>query len=255
MKVVILAGGYGTRLSEVTTNIPKPLIEVAGKPLIWYIMKIYASQGFNNFIITCGYKGEKLKEYFMNLSMISNDYTVNTSKNEIKVLKNNAPDWNVTLVDTGLNTLTGGRIKRISEYLDDDTFMLTYGDCVGDIDINALVSFHKSHGKKATITTIKAPRWGIVNVLEDGKVISFQEKRIESAPLANGGFMVLSKSVIDYIRGDDVAFEMEPMERLVKENELYAYKHDGFWKTVDSLRDKIELEKILMEGKVNLWKD
>lgn len=254
MKVVILAGGYGTRLSEVTTNIPKPLVEVAGKPLIWYIMKIYASQGFNDFVVACGYKGEKLKEYFINLFNTTNDYSINTSKNEIKILKNNSPDWNITLIDTGLNTQTGGRIKRVADYIDGDTFMLTYGDAVGGINLNKLIAFHKSHGKKATITAIKTPRWGVIGMSADGKVTSFQEKRLQSTSLANGGFMVLSKSVIDYIGGDEVAFEMGPMEQLVEKGELYAYKYEGFWKAVDTLRDKIELENILNEGKVNLWK-
>ena len=152
MKTVILAGGYGTRLSEVTSNIPKPLVEVAGRPLIWYIMKIYASQGFNEFVVTCGYKGDKLKEYFMNMSSNTNDYQINTSTNKIKILKDNSPDWSITLIDTGLNTLTGGRIKRVADYLDGDTFMLTYGDGVADIDLHKLIAFHKNHGKKATLS-------------------------------------------------------------------------------------------------------
>lgn len=255
MKTVILAGGYGTRLSEVTSNIPKPLVEVAGRPLIWYIMKIYASQGFNEFVVTCGYKGDKLKEYFMNMSSNTNDYQINTSTNKIKILKDNSPDWSITLIDTGLNTLTGGRIKRVADYLDGDTFMLTYGDGVADIDLHKLIAFHKNHGKKATLTAIKMPRYGIVNLSNTGKVIAFQEKRTDNAPLANGGFMVLSKAVIDYIEGDNVAFETTPMEKLIETNELYAYRHEGFWKCVDSLRDKIELENILNEGKIRLWKD
>jgi glucose-1-phosphate cytidylyltransferase len=218
-------------------------------------MKIYASQGFNDFVVPCGYRGEKLKEYFINLAMTSNDFAINTSRNEINVIRKGGPDWNVTLIDTGLKTLTGGRIKRISDFLDGDTFMLTYGDGVADIDLHKLLDFHKSHGKKATITAIKVPRFGIINLSENGQVISFKEKRLENTPLANGGFMVLSKEAINYIDGDNVAFEAEPMERLVKDNELYAYKHEGFWKAVDSLRDKIELDSIINEGKIKLWKD
>lgn len=255
MKTVILAGGYGTRLSEITSNIPKPLVEVAGRPLIWYIMKIYASQGFNEFVVACGYKGDKLKDYFMHMSSSTNDYTINTHTNNIKVLKNNSPDWDITLIDTGLNTLTGGRIKRIADYLDGDTFMLTYGDGIADIDLHKLIAFHKNHGKKATLTAIKMPRYGIVSLSDTGKVIAFQEKRVENAPLANGGFMVLSKSVIDYIEGDNVAFETTPMEKLMENNELYAYRHEGFWKCVDNLRDKIDLENIINEGKIKLWND
>ena len=257
MKVVILAGGYGTRLSEITTNIPKPLVEISGKPLIWYIMKIYASQGFNDFIVACGYKGEKLKEYFMNLSLVSNDYSIDFKNNKISILKENkGEDWKVTLVDTGLNTLTGGRIKAIKDYIDGDTFMLTYGDGVADIDIQKLLTFHKTHGKKATLTVVKMPRYGIVDVFENGQIKAFHEKRLENSPLINGGFMILSKSVLDYI-DKDVPFETTPMEKLSADNELYGYRHEGFWKAVDTLRDKIELEDILTDPKsqVKLWKD
>lgn len=236
MKVVILAGGYGTRLSEETMNIPKPLVEVAGKPLIWYIMKAYASQGYNDFVVASGYKAEKIREYFA------------TSPSE---------GWDVTVVDTGLNTMTGGRIKRVAGYLDGDTFMLTYGDGVSDINLEELLKFHRAHGKKATVTAVRMPRFGIVNIGDGGKVTSFQEKRLESSPYINGGFMVLSKSVIDYIEGDDTAFETTPLQRLAEDGELYAYKYDGFWKCVDTLRDKQELEQIMNSNdmRVRLWKD
>ncbi len=256
MKVVILAGGFGSRLSELTTNLPKPLIEIAGKPLIWYIMKTYASYGFNDFIVACGYKGDKLREYFTRLFHMSNDIRVNLSDNKLEVLKNNSPDWKVTLVDTGLNTMTGGRIKRLADYIDGDTFMLTYGDGVSDIDITDLLKFHKSHGKKATFTAVRMPRFGIVEVASDGKVTSFQEKRLDNSPFINAGYMVLSKSVLDYIDGDETPFETVPLEKLYENGELFAYKHNGFWKAVDTLRDKMELEHELNngEGKVKLWK-
>ncbi|MDE1860598.1 MAG: glucose-1-phosphate cytidylyltransferase [Candidatus Micrarchaeota archaeon] len=257
MKVVILAGGYGTRLSEETANIPKPLVEIAGKPLIWYILKAYASQGFNDFIIACGYKGDKLKNYFMSLAHSSNDFTIDVSKNRTEVLNSKVPDWKVTLIDTGLNTMTGGRIKRLKKYIDGDTFMLTYGDGVSDVDLKALLRFHKAHGRKATLTAVRMPRFGILNIEGKGKVTSFQEKRLDQSPFINGGFMVLSKSVIDYIDDDKTSFETYPLQKLAEEGELYAFKHEGFWKAVDNIRDKQELEKIMEsdDPRVKLWKD
>lgn len=256
MKVIILAGGFGARLSELTSNLPKPLIEIAGRPLIWYVMKTYASYGFNDFVVACGYKGEKLHEYFMNLYSTSSDMRMDLSSNKVEVLKTKAPDWKVTLVDTGLNTMTGGRIKKLADHIDEDTFMLTYGDGISDININELLKFHRAHGKKATITAVRMPRFGIVNIEDSGKVDSFQEKRLDNSPYINAGYMVLSKSVLDYIDGDNTPLESTPLERLCGEGELFAYKHNGFWKAVDTLRDKIELEKFLNDdnNKVNLWK-
>jgi glucose-1-phosphate cytidylyltransferase len=257
MKVVILAGGYGTRLSEETATIPKPLVEIAGKPLIWYVMKTYSNYGFNDFIVACGYKGERIKEYFAHISKYSSDFKVNMASHDIDIIKDKGENWNVTLIDTGLDTLTGERMRRVAKYIDGDTFMLTYGDGVSDIDINKLLAFHKSHGKKATLTAVRMPRFGIVNIEDTGKVLSFQEKRTEDSPFINGGFMVLSKSVLDYIKDDNPPFETYPLQKLAEDGELYAYKYEGFWKCVDTLRDKRELEDIVNsnDGKVKLWKD
>jgi glucose-1-phosphate cytidylyltransferase len=256
MKVVILAGGYGTRMSEETATIPKPLVDVAGKPLIWYVMKCYANYGFKDFVIACGYKGELIKEYFSRASRFSSDISVDMSKSEVNVINERYNDWKVTLIDTGIDTLTGGRIKRLANYIDGDTFMLTYGDGISDVDLNKLLAFHRSHGKKATLMAVRMPRFGLVNTEADGKVSSFQEKRLETSPFINGGFMVLSKSVIDYVEGDRTAFETYPLQKLSEEGELYAYKHEGFWKCVDTLRDKRELEDILNsnDDRVKPWK-
>jgi glucose-1-phosphate cytidylyltransferase len=255
MKVVILAGGYGTRLSEITSTIPKPMVDIAGKPLLWYIMNIYSSQGFNDFVIACGYKGDKIKEYFSNLSNTTDDFTIDMAKGTKDVVKEKTPDWKVTVVDTGLDTLTGGRLKKVAEYISEDTFMLTYGDGVADININGLLRFHRSHGKKATITAVRMPRFGVLQIENDGRVSSFQEKRLEHSPLINGGFMVLSKSVLDYIDNDHTPLESLPMQKLSEDEELYAYVHNGFWKCVDTLRDKQELEDIIKNREVGLWKD
>lgn len=248
MKVIILAGGYGTRMIEETANIPKPMVEINGKPLIWYIMQHYAFYGFNDFIIAAGYKMEKLKEYFLNLRELYSDFTIdirsnNSAQSKVNYL-NSTPDWKVTVLDTGLNTMTGGRIKRIASHIDGDEFMLTYGDGVTDLNIKALLEFHRSHGGKATLTAVRLPRFGMLN-LEGEKVTSFQEKRLGDSPYINGGFMVLNKSVIDYIEGDKIPFETTPLQRLAEEGSLYAYRYEGFWKCVDTLRDKKELEEYL----------
>ncbi|MEM3265169.1 MAG: sugar phosphate nucleotidyltransferase [Thermoplasmata archaeon] len=239
MKVVILAGGRGTRMSEVTSVIPKPMVEVAGKPLLWYIMNIYSSYGFNEFILAVGYKKEKIEEYFADS-------------------KNNKLNWKVSIVDVNINrnTGTGGAIREVADYIDGDEFMMTYGDGVADINLDALLKFHRGHGRLATITAVKMPRFGIVTVENDGRVSAFQEKNLEHSPLINGGFMVLSKKVIDYIDGPETAFETTPMEKLCRDGELYAYVHKGFWKAVDSLRDKMDLEAVLTDkdNKVKLWK-
>ena len=255
MKVVILAGGYGTRLSEITSTIPKPMVDIAGKPLLWYIMNIYSSQGFNDFVIACGYKGDKIKEYFSNLSNTTDDFTIDMAKGTKDVVKEKTPDWKVTVVDTGLDTLTGGRLKKVAEYISEDTFMLTYGDGVADININGLLRFHRSHGKKATITAVRMPRFGVLQIENDGRVSSFQEKRLEHSPLINGGFMVLSKSVLDYIDNDHTPLESLPMQKLSEDEELYAYVHNGFWKCVDTLRDKQELEEAIIHKEIQLWKN
>jgi len=254
MKVVILAGGFGTRLSEETVNIPKPMVEIGGKPILWHIMKIYSHYGYNDFIICLGYKGYVIKEYFMNYFMHMSDITVDLSNGGIKVHNSKAENWKVTLVDTGLDTMTGGRIKRIKEHLDGERFMLTYGDGVGDVNINSLVKFHESHGKLATMTAVQpSGRFGALRINDDKKVENFVEKPAGDGAWINGGFFVLEPQVIDYIKDDNTSWEREPLENLTKESQLFAYKHEGFWKPMDTLRDKIELER-LWSTKEAPWK-
>ncbi len=254
MKVVILAGGYGTRLSEETVNIPKPMVEIGGKPILWHIMKIYSHYGYNDFIICLGYKGYVIKEYFMNYFMHMSDITVDLSNGGIKVHNSKAENWKVTLVDTGLDTMTGGRIKRIKDHLDGERFMLTYGDGVGDVNINSLVKVHESHGKLATMTAVQpSGRFGTLRISDDKKVESFVEKPAGDGAWINGGFFVLEPQVIDYIKDDSTIWEREPLENLTKESQLFAYKHEGFWKPMDTLRDKIELDR-LWSTKEAPWK-
>lgn len=254
MKVVILAGGYGTRLSEETINIPKPMVEIGGKPILWHIMKIYSHYGYNDFIICLGYKGYVIKEYFMNYFMHLSDITVDLSNGGIKVHNSKAENWKVTLVDTGTDTMTGGRIKRIKDHLDGERFMLTYGDGVGDVNIKALVKFHESHGKLATMTAVQpSGRFGALRINDEKKVESFVEKPAGDGAWINGGFFVLEPQVIDYIKDDSTTWEREPLENLTKESQLFAYKHEGFWRPMDTLRDKIELEK-LWNTKKAPWK-
>nr|WP_305036199.1 glucose-1-phosphate cytidylyltransferase [Petrotoga sp. HWH.PT.55.6.1] len=229
MKVVILAGGYGTRLSEETVNIPKPMVEIGGKPILWHIMKIYSHYGYNDFIICLGYKGYVIKEYFMNYFMHMSDITVDLSNGGIKVHNSKAENWKVTLVDTGLDTMTGGRIKRIKDHLNGERFMLTYGDGVGDVNINSLVKFHESHGKLATMTAVQpSGRFGALRINNDKKVESFVEKPAGDGAWINGGFFVLEPQVIDYIKDDSTTWEREPLENLTKESQLFAYKHEAF---------------------------
>lgn len=254
MKVVILAGGFGTRLSEETVNIPKPMVEIGGKPILWHIMKIYSHYGYNDFIICLGYKGYIIKEYFMNYFMHMSDITVDLSNGGIKVHNSKAENWKVTLVDTGLDTMTGGRIKRIKDHLDGERFMLTYGDGVGDVNINSLVKFHESHGKLATMTAVQpSGRFGALRINDDKKVESFVEKPAGDGAWINGGFFVLEPQVIVYIKDDSTTWEREPLENLTKESQLFAYKHEGFWRPMDTLRDKIELER-LWSKKEAPWK-
>jgi len=254
MKVVILAGGFGTRLSEETVNIPKPMVEIGGKPILWHIMKIYSHYGYNDFIICLGYKGYVIKEYFMNYFMHMSDITVDLSNGGIKVHNSKAENWKVTLVDTGLDTMTGGRIKRIKDHLNGERFMLTYGDGVGDVNINSLIKFHESHGKLATITAVQpSGRFGALRINDNKKVESFVEKPAGDGAWINGGFFVLEPQVIDYIKDDNTIWEREPLENLTNESQLFAYKHEGFWKPMDTLRDKIELER-LWSTKEAPWK-
>ena len=240
MKAVILAGGFGTRLSERTDLIPKPMVEIGGRPILWHIMKIYAQYGISEFVVALGYKGHVVKEYFLNYKNIETDCTVDLGSGEIALFpssNSNREDWRVTLVDTGRNVMTGGRIKRLQEIVGGDPFLLTYGDGLADIDINALIQFHKRQGKKATLTAVHPKaHYGELEVIE-GQVSKFMEKPEFKSSWINGGFMLLDPSVLELIEGDDTVFEREPLERLSKLGELVAYRHDGFWQCMDTLRD------------------
>ena len=246
MKVVILAGGFGTRISEESQKLPKPMIEIGGKPILWHIIKEYSYYGFNEFIICVGYKQQIIKEYFSNYYLNNSDITFDMKNNDIIVHKTCSEPWKITLVDTGLNTMTGGRIKRIKDYIDGDTFLLTYGDGVCDINIKDLVKFHKSHKKLATVTAIQpGGKFGALSIDESDKITSFVEKSKEDGGWINGGYMVLSSKVFDYLKDDNTVFEKEPLEKLAKEGQLVAYKYDGFWQCMDTLKDKNYLDELL----------
>lgn len=250
MKAVILAGGLGTRLSEETVLRPKPMVEIGGMPILWHIMKIYSSYGVNDFIVCLGYKGYVVKEYFANYYLHKSNVSINLRDNSVKVLDTNAEPWNITLVDTGHDTMTGGRIKRVKDYLGDEPFMLTYGDGVADIDINQLLAFHKSHNKLMTMTSVQPEgRFGLINFTESQEITSFVEKPKGDGGWSNGGFFVCDPKIIDYISDDSTIFEREPLENLAKDGQLYAYKHYGFWKPMDTLRDKVQLEEMLASKK------
>jgi len=253
MKCVILSGGLGTRLAEETTVRPKPMVEIGGRPILWHIMKIYSAHGINDFIICCGYKGYMIKEYFANYFLHMSDVTFDLRHNAMEVHEQHAEPWRVTLVDTGEHTMTGGRLKRVRDYLGNEDFCFTYGDGVGDIDISRLIAFHRQQGKLATLTATQPPgRFGALNLHGD-RIITFQEKPQGDGGWINGGFFVLSPRVIDYIEGDATVWEREPMERLAREGQFSAYLHRGFWQPMDHLRDKIYLEDLWASGKA-LWK-
>ncbi|MDD4321923.1 MAG: glucose-1-phosphate cytidylyltransferase [Acidaminococcaceae bacterium] len=254
MKVVILAGGLGTRLSEETVVKPKPMVEIGGRPVLWHIMKIYSSHGFNDFIICLGYKGYMIKEYFSNYFLHMSDVTFDMENNQMEIHQKYVEPWKVTLIDTGQETMTGGRIKRIREYVNGHTFMVTYGDGVADVDITELVEFHIGHGKIATVTTVQPPgRYGSMQIAEEGMVTSFLEKPRGDGVWVNGGFFVLEASVFDYIEGDSTIWERSPMEKLVADDQLMAYKHYGFWRPMDTLRDKVMLDELWKAGRAP-WK-
>jgi glucose-1-phosphate cytidylyltransferase len=250
MKAVILAGGLGTRLSEETDRIPKPMVEIGSKPILWHIMKTYSAHGVNDFIICCGYKGYLIKEYFANYFVHTSDVTFDMKDNQMEIHQSMAEDWRVTVVDTGEQTMTGGRLRRVRKFLDpDETFCFTYGDGVGDIDITALIEFHRSHGKKATLTAVKpSARFGVINIDPNHVVTSFDEKPREGASLVNGGYFVLSPDVIDLIDGDDVSWEREPLMALASQRELAAFEHDGFWQPMDTLWEKRLLDSMWADG-------
>ena len=252
MKAVILAGGLGTRISEESVSRPKPMIEIGGRPILWHIMKMYSAHGINDFVICCGYKGYVIKEYFANYFLHMSDVTIDMSNNSIEVHHKKAEPWKVTLVDTGEATQTGGRLKRVADYIDGD-FCLTYGDGVGSVDISALVKFHQGHGKLATMTAVQPPgRFGALEI--DGTQInSFLEKPQGDGGWINGGFFVLNPKVLSLIEGDEILWEKQPLENLAKQGQLQSYFHSGFWQPMDTLRDKNHLEELWASGKAP-WK-
>ncbi|MEO9307226.1 MAG: glucose-1-phosphate cytidylyltransferase [Nitrososphaera sp.] len=252
MKVVILAGGLGTRLLEETRFKPKPLVEIGNMPIIWHIMKIYSAHGLNNFIICCGYKGNLIKEYFTNYYLQKSDITIDTSENRIEINKKNVEPWKITLVDTGLDTMTGGRLKRVREYLD-GPFCFTYGDTLNDVNILNLINFHKKQKKLVTVTACQPPgKFGILEI-KSNIVTKFKEKPMGDGNWVNGGFFVLEPEVIEYIKNDSTVWEHEPMDRLVKEGQIAAYKHTGFYQPIDTLREKQYLQELWDSGRA-YWK-
>lgn len=257
MKVVILAGGFGTRISEESHLKPKPMIEIGSQPILWHIMKIYSHFGFNEFVICAGYKQHVIKEYFANYFLHTSDITFDfTNNNEMIVHHNVAEPWKVTVVDTGLNTMTGGRVKRVQKYIGNETFMLTYGDGVSNVDIAKLVAFHKAHGKIATMTAINVgQKFGVLDIAADNTINSFREKQDLDGSMINAGFMVLEPQIFDYIAGDSTVFEKEPLEQVANGGQLMAFKHEGFWKCMDAMRDKVQLEEMWASGKApwKLW--
>lgn len=254
MKVVILAGGLGTRISEESHLKPKPMIEIGGKPILWHIMKYYAQFGFHEFIICLGYKQYVVKEFFADYFLHTSDVTFDLAHNQMEVHNNYSEPWKVTLVDTGLNTMTGGRVKRIKDYTNHEPFMLTYGDGVCDVDLNGLLKFHKSHGKTATITTVNIGQLkGVLDITDDNTIHSFREKDDNDGSLINGGFMVLNQDIFDYLEDDTTVFEKEPMQELAKEGQLMSFRHDGFWQCMDTQREMQKLERLWQLGQAP-WK-
>ncbi|MEI8377522.1 MAG: glucose-1-phosphate cytidylyltransferase [bacterium] len=246
MKVVILAGGLGTRLSEETDLKPKPMVEIGGRPILWHIMKIYSNYGFNDFIILTGYKSHIIKDYFINYYSRYSDITVDMSSNSVEIHKTRTEPWKVTMLYTGKDTMTGGRIKKAKDYIGNETFMLTYGDGVSNIDIPDLIEFHKKSGKLATLTAVQpSGKFGAINIENNGEISSFMEKPKGDGAWINGGFFVLEPKIFDYIEdGDSAIWEKEPLEKLAKDNQLNAYKHKGFWRPMDTLKDKIDLTEM-----------
>ncbi len=256
MKAVILAGGLGTRLSEETVLKPKPMVEIGGMPILWHIMKTYSCHGVNDFVVCLGYKGYLIKEYFANYFLHMSDVTFDMANNKMEVHQASAEPWKVTLVDTGQDTMTGGRLKRVAAYVGDEDFCFTYGDGVADVDVGKLIEFHKSQGTLATVTSVQPPgRFGALDI-NNGKITGFQEKPQGDGASINGGYFVLSPKVIDYIADNTTTWEREPLERLAREGQLSAYKHEGFWQPMDTLRDKVHLEELWSTGKApwKIWK-
>jgi glucose-1-phosphate cytidylyltransferase len=254
MKVVILAGGLGTRLSEETVLKPKPMVEIGGMPILWHIMKIYSAFGYNDFVICLGYKGYVIKEYFANYFLHQSDVTIDLKNNTTTVHNNHAEPWTISLVDTGIDTMTGGRIKRVQSYIGDEPFMLTYGDGVSNVDINKLIESHKISNRYCTVTAVQpSGRFGALDFEENGLISSFEEKPRGDGTWINGGFFVCEPEVFDYIDGDATIWERKPMENLTKERQMTAFKHTGFWRPMDTLRDRNELEEAWVQNKAQ-WK-
>lgn len=250
MKAVILAGGYGTRLSEETAIRPKPMVEIGGRPILWHIMKIYAAHGVREFIVCCGYKGEVIKDYFANYYLRNSDVTFDLSQNCMRIHQRRVEPWQVTVVDTGLTTMTGGRLRRIRPYLEEDAFCCTYGDGVSDVNVSAVIAFHRAHGKLATVTAVQpAGRFGILSLEEgNGQVSSFREKPAHDGGWINGGYFILNPGALDYIGSDDSVWEEAPLRQLAHSSQLVAYQHGGFWQPMDTLRDKEYLESLWRSG-------
>lgn len=254
MQVVILAGGLGTRLSEETSIKPKPMVEIGEKPIIWHVMKIYSSYGFNDFIVCLGYKGYVIKEYFANLFLHLSDVTIDISNNNVHIHNGPTEKWKITLVETGSDTMTGGRIKRIQKYIGNERFMLTYGDGIGNVNIPELLAFHEKKQKMCTVTAVQpSGRFGVLQINDSSEVESFHEKRKEDTGWINGGFFVCEPAVFDFIEGDSTTWEREPLERIARQNQLSSFKHRGFWKPMDSLKDKMDLNELWNNNKAE-WK-
>jgi glucose-1-phosphate cytidylyltransferase len=257
MKVAILAGGVGSRLSEETQLKPKPMVEIGSRPILWHIMKHYSVYGLNDFVIALGYKGEHIKKYFVDFCSLESNLTVKVGSGEVMHHKNNHPKWNVELIDTGVATLTGGRIKRLAPFIGNETFMLTWGDGVSNVNLTELLAFHRSHGKLATVTAVRPPaRFGHMQ-FDGNRVLEFSEKPQAAEGWINGAFFVLEPRIFDYIQGDDTQWEREPMERLAREGELMAYRHSDFWQCMDTLRDRVLLESLWQKGDApwKTWND
>jgi glucose-1-phosphate cytidylyltransferase len=256
MKAIILAGGLGTRLSEETTSKPKPMVEIGSRPVLWHIMKLYSYHGVNDFIVCLGYKGFMVKEYFANYFLHMSDVTFDMANNKMEIHEANAEPWRVTLVDTGENVMTGGRMKRVASYIGEDNFCFTYGDGVADVNIKELIKFHKTQGTLATVTSVQPPgRFGELDITH-GKITAFKEKPQGDGASISGGFFILSPRVLDYIKNDNTVWEKEPLEKLANEGQLSAYQHNGFWQPMDTLRDKVMLDELWASGKApwKVWK-
>lgn len=254
MQAIILAGGYGTRISEETDKRPKPMVKIGPRPIIWHIMKIYSTYGISDFVICCGYMGDVIKDYFLNYYERTNDITIDMSNDSLEVTKTNIEPWRITLADTGQDTMTGGRLKRIENHLTGDQFLMTYGDGLADIDINALIRSHNSSGMLATVTAVRPhSRYGVLDISPEGRVESFTEKPKEEENWISGGYFLLNRKVLSYVEDDTTTWERGPMERLAKEGQLNAYKHNGFWHPMDTLRDKLSLEA-MWESQKAPWK-